>query len=100
MKLNEKENLKSVTWKNFIKDYSIGALIGVGKLLVGHPFDTIKVRMIMGNLNFIDCIKMSYKNYGITSFYHGLSSPIISELINSSLIFGTYEFSKKIMNPK
>jgi len=82
---------KSLT---FIKGSMSGLASGITKLVVGHPFDTIKVRMQIegGNGRFnglIDCVLQTAKKEGIRGFYKGATPPLIGWGISDSVMWGS-----------
>ncbi|CAD8096043.1 unnamed protein product [Paramecium sonneborni] len=76
-----------------ISDVLSGAFAGVCFRLFGHPFDTIKVRMIMGNQNkSIFRVGLNiYKNEGFKAYYKGMLSPILAEVPCNAVMFAVYE---------
>jgi solute carrier family 25 (mitochondrial carnitine/acylcarnitine transporter), member 20/29 len=50
---------------------------GICQVIVGHPFDTVKVRMQTGSYTgMTDCIRDTLGKERITGFYRGISSPL------------------------
>jgi len=68
-----------------------GSLGGIANVLIGHPFDTLKVRMQMLNTSLFSCIKSMIAQEGPTSLYKGIASPLYNVPIIYSLCFGSYE---------
>ena len=67
-------------WSHFTS-FAAGIFSGSTKLVVGHPFDTIKVRLqTEGNLGRfkgpIDCVKITIRNEGVRALYKGASPPL------------------------
>ena len=54
-----------------------GTLGGMAQVLVGHPFDTIKVRLQTKEVKAIDCLKNTLKLEGLSGFYRGIASPLV-----------------------
>eukprot|EP00049_Salpingoeca_infusionum_P021912 m.4839 g.4839 ORF g.4839 m.4839 type:complete len:301 (-) comp4658_c0_seq2:186-1088(-) len=66
-----------------------GTVGGVLQVLVGHPLDTVKVRM-QGSTQYRSawhCLSSSVKTNGVRSLYNGMSSPLVMAGINNSVIF-------------
>lgn len=68
-------------------NYIAGVLGGVTVTLVGHPFDTIKVRLQTQPIgsdalykNTLDCVKKTYKGEGFSGFYAGVGSPLMGQM--------------------
>lgn len=65
-------------------------------MLVGHPFDTLKVRLqIEGQQgrfkNPLDCLKKTIKYEGFRGLYKGITLPLLGKGLIHSCIFGVYE---------
>lgn len=86
--------------KDSSKKYISGAFGGCLGILLSHPFDTIRIRIQSNNhySGILDCIKKSYYNNGIKSFYKGITPPIIGMAIEKSIVFGTYNYMNKYHN--
>ena len=72
-----------------MNDFILGAFSGIGQTIVGHPFDTAKVR-IQNNAPI--------KNMKFSHYYRGIPFPIISSSIVNAIVFGTYYNSLEITN--
>jgi len=69
-----------------IKNFFAGGLGGVCTVVVGHPFDTVKVRLqtmpkvVPGQAPMYtgtwDCVKKTVKLEGFRGLYKGLQNPI------------------------
>lgn len=60
---------------------------GVCQVLVGHPFDTIKVRLQTGQYGgVLECIRSS----PIRSLYHGIGSPLLGIGLCNSVLFHSF----------
>ena len=94
---------------NYILDYTIPGIVGGVAILVGHPFDTIKVRMQTGSKykGCLDCFNNIIKYEGIRGLYSGIIPPLIGQSIFRSSVFFTnyyikdyfYNYNKKELNP-
>lgn len=71
-----------------------GAAAGVAQLLVGHPFDTIKVRVQTsgrGGLSHVfTTLRACYRYEGLRGFYKGYSPQLLGTLTFGTVLFGTY----------
>jgi hypothetical protein len=64
-------------------DYIIGNIIGISQTLVGHPFDSVKIRMQnSAGKSTVDLFKRSLMS--------GAKFPLMSNCIINSLTFGNY----------
>ncbi|RNF06240.1 mitochondrial carrier protein [Trypanosoma rangeli] len=83
-------------------DFVAGWMGGVSVLLVGHPFDTIKVwqqsRNTLGLTSFttapgeksLAAVMELYHTKGVRAFYKGLCAPMCAVGFANSALFGTY----------
>ncbi|KAI5077536.1 hypothetical protein GOP47_0007360 [Adiantum capillus-veneris] len=80
------------------KDYAAGFAAGVSTVIVGHPFDTVKVKLQTQNTevntvryrNAAHCILLILKSEGLKGFYKGASSSFVGVALESSVLFGAY----------
>lgn len=85
------------------KEYVAGLLAGVATVAIGHPFDTIKVKMQKHNTvahgityrNSFHCTARILKTEGIKGLYRGATSSFVGMAFESSLLFGMYSQIKQ-----
>ncbi|KAL9265140.1 Mitochondrial arginine transporter BAC1-like protein [Drosera capensis] len=85
------------------KDYVAGLLAGVSTVVVGHPFDTVKVKLQKHNTeahgikykNGLHCAARILSNEGVRGLYRGATSSFIGVSFESSLLFGMYSQTKQ-----
>lgn len=71
-------------------------LIGCAGLLVGHPFDTVKVSLQTQDFRkpiysgTYDCVKKIIQRDSVKGLYRGLSSPMMSVSFINAILFGVY----------
>ncbi|XP_052042643.1 solute carrier family 25 member 47 [Apodemus sylvaticus] len=73
-------------------DFVAGAIGGVCGVAVGYPLDTVKVR-IQTEAKYTSiwhCIRDTYRRERVRGFYRGLSLPVCTVSLVSSVSFGTY----------
>ena len=82
------------SWRLALGDVFSGCLAGVSVTLVGHPFDTIKVRLqtqpsppnaLYSGLG--DCVRKTLAREGLTGFYRGVAAPLVGQLFFRTLLF-------------
>ncbi|KAL6071185.1 Solute carrier family 25 member 20 [Balamuthia mandrillaris] len=84
------------------KELISGSFGGLALVLVGHPLDTVKVRLqtaaaVPGStapqfLGPMDCVRQTVKNEGWKGFYKGVGSPLVGiSMINAVLFFSWAE---------
>jgi len=83
-----------------VKDLIAGAVGGVFVVLVGHPFDTVKVRLqTQGTAKVfngpIDCAVKTLRNEGPLGFYKGLSAPLLCSSIVDAIYFTVNAHAKR-----
>ncbi|XP_041351166.1 solute carrier family 25 member 45-like [Gigantopelta aegis] len=78
-----------------LHDYLAGAIGGCTGIIVGHPFDTVKVQLQTQTpghqyKQLWDCV-LNIHHQGLSQgFYRGLSWPLVSYGLISSVYFGVY----------
>lgn len=86
-----------------VKDFVAGTIAGVLQVIVGQPFDIIKVRIQAQSpinpiyKNPLDCAKKIYANEGLYTFYRGTLSPLVGIGACVSIQFGVNEACKRIL---
>jgi len=84
---------KDPQWLIACKDIMGGTIGGFGLCLVGHPFDTMKVRLQTQPFDnpmyngLIDCAKKTMGNEGIGGFYKGVFSPLCGQMFLNATQF-------------
>mmetsp|Transcript_12480 Transcript_12480/g.20398 ORF Transcript_12480/g.20398 Transcript_12480/m.20398 type:complete len:330 (-) Transcript_12480:312-1301(-) len=82
-----------------------GSLSGCANLLVGHPFDTVKVRLQTQpepGKTFrgpIDCLRRTVAGEGILGLYKGVTPPLLGKGMVHSVLFGAFERTRAFMSP-
>lgn len=73
-------------------DFVAGAIGGVCGVAVGYPLDTVKVRIQTEPryTSIWHCVWDTYRRERVWGFYRGLSLPVCTVSLVSSLSFGTY----------
>lgn len=85
------------------KDFVCGTFAGWLQVIVGQPFDIIKVRIQSQSSKnpkykgTIDCAKQIYFNEGPSTFYKGTLSPLVGVGACVSIQFGVNEACKRLV---
>jgi hypothetical protein len=67
------------TFTDVLIDIGAGSVGGAVGCVVGHPLDTVKVRMQRyAQSSMIQCTKLTYAGEGIMGFYKGILPPLVS----------------------
>ena len=86
-----------------VKDFVAGTFAGILQVIVGQPFDIVKVRIQSQSRSkpqysgTIDCAKKILKDEGFYTFYRGTLSPLIGIGMCVSIQFGVNEACKRTM---
>ncbi|KXN90953.1 hypothetical protein AN958_03020 [Leucoagaricus sp. SymC.cos] len=82
-----------------VKDLTAGTVGGIAQVLVGQPFDIVKVRMqtsAMGTYSgMLHCASGILKNEGPLAFYKGTLTPLFGIGLCVSIQFGAVEYTKR-----
>lgn len=66
------------SWTRKAKDTASGFIGGAVQVLVGQPFDLVKVRLQTGQFSSpVEAVTQTLKNEGILAFYKGTTAPLI-----------------------
>ncbi|CAH2325298.1 solute carrier family 25 member 45 isoform X1 [Pelobates cultripes] len=73
-------------------EFVAGWISGAIGIVVGHPIDTVKVRLQTQSQyrGILDCILKTYGRETIFGFFKGMSFPVGMVAISNSLMFGSY----------
>lgn len=70
-------------------------------MLVGHPLDTIKVRLQTASssqgLSMASCVRLTLREEGVRGFYKGMQSPLAGEGFFNAVQFLVYGASKRML---
>lgn len=69
-----------------------GMFSGVTKNAVGHPFDTVKVRLQTSEGRFkgpMDCVWQTFRSEGFRGFYKGFTPPLVGWVLMDSVMLGS-----------
>ncbi|KFY25912.1 hypothetical protein V493_04376 [Pseudogymnoascus sp. VKM F-4281 (FW-2241)] len=90
--------LKQQNYKGFIA----GVFSGVTKLAVGHPFDTIKVRLQTSKSSQfngpLQCLMQTIRKEGVAGLYKGATPPLIGWMFMDSVMLGSLTFYRKFLH--
>ncbi|KAF2018490.1 mitochondrial carrier [Aaosphaeria arxii CBS 175.79] len=83
--------------KRTLKDLFAGAVGGVAQVLLGQPFDIVKVRLQTTTQysNALDAATKIYKNEGPAAFYKGTLTPLIGIGACVSVQFGAFHYARR-----
>ena len=75
-----------------VEEFVAGWISGALGLVLGHPFDTVKVRLQTQTTyrGIVDCMVKTYRHESLLGFFKGMSFPIASIAVVNSVLFGVY----------
>ncbi|KAK2840529.1 hypothetical protein FQN49_006190, partial [Arthroderma sp. PD_2] len=83
------------------KGFVAGVFSGIAKLAVGHPFDTIKVRLqTTKSTHFtgpLDCLLQTVRNEGVTALYKGATPPLMGGMVMDSVMLGSLTLYRRLI---
>jgi len=85
-----------------LQDIAAGTAGGLCTVLVGHPLDTIKVRLQTAaagtkRMSMMDCIRFTIREEGWRGFYKGMQSPLAGEGFFNAVQFLSYGAIKRVL---
>ncbi|EEQ91142.1 mitochondrial carrier protein [Blastomyces dermatitidis ER-3] len=87
--------------KKDYKGFVAGVFSGIAKLSVGHPFDTIKVRLqTTKSAQFsgpLDCLLKTVRNEGPRALYKGASPPLMGWMVMDSVMLGSLTLYRRLL---
>jgi len=71
------------------RDFFAGTVAGCSGIIVGHPFDTIKVHLQLSNSqqSVFSCLHKIVKNNGFRGLMKGIVPPLCTDAITNSVLF-------------
>ncbi|XP_020824103.2 solute carrier family 25 member 45 isoform X2 [Phascolarctos cinereus] len=83
-----------------VEEFVAGWISGAAGLILGHPLDTVKVRLQTQNVyrGIVDCVIKTYQRESVLGFFKGMSFPICSVAVVNSVLFGTYSNSLLLLS--
>ncbi|KAF2155133.1 mitochondrial carrier [Myriangium duriaei CBS 260.36] len=91
------EAIEEHGFKQTAKDLFAGAVGGVAQVLLGQPFDIVKVRLQTTTTytGALDCATQILRNEGAASFYKGTLTPLIGIGACVSVQFGGFHYARR-----
>ncbi|XP_030360705.1 solute carrier family 25 member 48 isoform X2 [Strigops habroptila] len=83
-----------------LQDFAAGWVGGAASVVVGHPLDTIKTRLQAGQGygNTLNCVLTVYRNESVVGFFKGMSFPLASIAVYSSVVFGVFSNTQRLLS--
>mmetsp|Transcript_37058 Transcript_37058/g.37719 ORF Transcript_37058/g.37719 Transcript_37058/m.37719 type:complete len:319 (+) Transcript_37058:116-1072(+) len=82
-----------------IAHFTAGIAAGVAEWLIGHPLDTVRVRIMAGpSKGSLSQLKTAFSSWnGIREIYRGSASELIASALGGSLLFGVNNILKRLL---
>ncbi len=90
-------------FRQSLQDIAAGTVGGLCTVLVGHPLDTIKVRLQTAaagsahQMSMRECIRFTMREEGWRGFYKGMQSPLAGEGFFNAVQFLSYGAFKRML---
>jgi Mitochondrial carrier protein len=83
---------------SFFHDFVAGGVAGSASVIVGHPLDSIKVRIqtSAGGTGSTSISSMVTGYGGVSSLFRGMSAPLSTACIINAIIFSSYGWSSRL----
>ncbi|KAI1756323.1 carrier protein YMC2 [Xylaria castorea] len=83
------------------KGFVAGVFSGIAKLTVGHPFDTVKVRLQTTDATRfsgpLQCVVQTVRNEGVRGLYKGATPPLVGWMFMDSLMLGSLTIYRRLL---
>ncbi|KAF2024617.1 mitochondrial carnitine/acylcarnitine carrier protein [Setomelanomma holmii] len=84
------------------RGFVAGVFSGIAKLSVGHPFDTVKVRLQTTEKSQfrgpLDCLLQTVRKEGVTGLYKGATPPLVGWMFMDSVMLGSLSVYRRVLN--
>lgn len=82
-------------------DFGAGCLGGAAGVVVGQPFDTVKVRMQVPKNSYrsvLHCVATMIKEESIYSLYKGMTPPLLGIAFQNAILFGLQGYFRRFVD--
>ncbi|KAI0438844.1 carrier protein YMC2 [Xylaria telfairii] len=83
------------------KGFVAGVFSGIAKLTVGHPFDTVKVRLQTTDATRfsgpLQCVVQTVRHEGVRGLYKGATPPLVGWMFMDSLMLGSLTIYRRLL---
>ena len=89
---------------NTLVDIFAGTMGGIAVTFVGHPFDTLKVRLQTQNPDkpiysgVVDCFRKTVQWEGLSGIYKGVQSPLVGQMFFRAILFLSFFEAKRFLS--
>lgn len=82
----------------FLHDFVAGGLAGSASVIVGHPFDTIKVRMQTSKNINVGLLGTLAEFGGPSSLFRGMAAPLGAAAVINAIVFSSYGVGSRLFD--
>ncbi|EUC35564.1 hypothetical protein COCCADRAFT_3241 [Bipolaris zeicola 26-R-13] len=86
------------------RGFVAGVFSGIAKLSVGHPFDTVKVRLQTTEKSHfrgpVDCLMQTLRKEGFAGLYKGATPPLVGWMFMDSIMLGSLSVYRRVLNDR
>ncbi|KAA0178436.1 hypothetical protein FNF27_00285 [Cafeteria roenbergensis] len=82
-----------------LADGIAGLVAGSAGVLMGHPIDTVRVRVIVGGKSPLEAASWALRTQGLRGFYRGVIPPLVTNGIVGTTVFSALEAGKRFLRP-
>lgn len=78
-----------------------GAVSGSVSIILGHPFDTVKVRLQAGHSQYsgaVECIRKTVQAEGARALFKGMMSPLLANSALNAVTFSTWQEAQRFLH--
>ncbi|KOS21453.1 Mitochondrial substrate carrier family protein L [Escovopsis weberi] len=87
--------------KTDYKGFVAGVFSGIAKLTVGHPFDTVKVRLQTTEASRfrgpLQCVLQTVRHEGVRGLYKGATPPLVGWMFMDSIMLGSLNVYRRLI---
>ncbi|KAL7806603.1 mitochondrial carrier [Trichoderma gracile] len=98
---HEQKKKKATSAKRDYKGFVAGVFSGIAKLTVGHPFDTVKVRLQTTQASRfsgpLQCVLQTVRHEGVTGLYKGATPPLVGWMFMDSVMLGSLNVYRRVL---
>lgn len=85
-------------WRSQLDSFVSGGFGGICLVLVGQPFDLVKVKVQTEDTSVLRVVKDILRTHGVRGFYRGVSAPLIGITPIFAICFWGYDLGAQIWN--
>lgn len=91
---------EQLEWRERAKGFVGGVVSGLTKLAIGHPFDTVKIRLQCDPASYrgpMACLRSLVQNESIWALYKGCIPPAFGWMVTDSVLLGSLHTYRRML---